>query len=84
MFKQNLGLTANLGATLIRKDGTHRDIPSLSNTSIDYRTFNTKMKDTMGFWTRLWTEAKEKHVITAAVTLAAFIASIQAGDASPI
>lgn len=82
MFNQQLDLNANLGATVIRADGSHRDIATLSGGKMNWNDAVRKMKEPLSFWNRLFVEAKEKNVVSAAVTLAAFIAAIKTGDLS--
>jgi len=79
MFNSTIDLTADLGATLIRKDGSHRDI-NLSTTHIDWQTAERKLKEPMTFWRRVWTELRSKNVIPLAMTLAAFLHAMKTGD----
>jgi hypothetical protein len=59
-------LHAELGALLIRNDGTHHDYGVVSGGTLDYNTSNNKLAKAFGFWKRFFTD-EHGLVTTAAV-----------------
>lgn len=82
MFNSNLNLNSHLGATVIRGDGSHRDIANLSTNRFDWKTAIAKLKEPMTFWQRLHFVAKQHNLIPVGLTVAGFAASILSGDAT--
>lgn len=54
MFTQNLDLKSQLGATVMRKDGSHRDITNLSTFTIGWKSATAKIKEPLTFWQSAW------------------------------
>lgn len=82
MFNQNLDLKSQLGATVIRKDGSHRDIDNLSTSTIGWKSAIAKIKEPLTFWQRAWFDAKRLDLIPVGLTAAGLAGYVLSGDAS--
>lgn len=72
-------LSSSVSAIIIRADGTHKDCGIVA----PERSF-ASLQTPPSVWRKLWAELKWKKIIPAALTFAAFMHSIQTGDASPV
>jgi hypothetical protein len=80
MFNQNLDLNAELGATVIRGDGSHREIANLSSGSLDWKAAEKKLKEPLSFWKRLWVDLRNTNAIPLTLGVGALIHSFHTGD----
>lgn len=83
MFHQNLDLNSHLAATVTRKDGSHRDIETLSANRINWKAALSKIKEPMNFWGRVFFTARQHNLIPIGLTVAGFAAAVLSGDATP-
>ncbi|HEU0119017.1 MAG TPA: hypothetical protein VFQ91_00705 [Bryobacteraceae bacterium] len=83
MFHQNLDLNSHLAATVTRKDGSHRDIETLSTDRINWKAAISKIKEPMKFWERAFFTARQHNLIPIGLTVAGFAAAVLSGDATP-
>jgi hypothetical protein len=77
----NLSLNAEFAATIIRHDGTHRDVAPSSKT-IDLETATKKLKQPMSFFQRMWHELRSSNLIPLTLGFAAFLQMLHSGDMS--
>lgn len=80
MFKETLSFNANLGATVIRADGSHRDIENLDNGTISLEDAAKKVNATLPTWKRIYRELRSSNLIPTILTFGAFVAWMKGAD----
>lgn len=71
---------AELSATIIRADGSHREVQLSKPESLDVRMLSKKLQTPLKFWGRLHAELRRSRLIPATVGLGAFIHWMMTGD----
>ena len=79
MFDVPIHTRADLGARLIRADGSHRDCGVVAGGNVPLL-----LRRPVAWWRRLWAELRRSQIIPITLTFAAFLAAIQHGDSGPI
>ena len=72
MFTSNLQFDGQLDAVLVKADGTRHDCGTVATSTIPFSEAVKKVKDSKGFWSRLWLTAKQYNLIPVGLGLAGF------------
>lgn len=80
MFNEKLSFNATLGATIIRADGSHRDIERLDSGNISLAEATKKVNATLPTWKRIYRALRSSNLIPAVMTFGAFVAWMKGAD----